>query len=116
MSTTAYRVFIDGLVQISESVGSRRVLRGFWHPEPPPDQVKFNELLQALPQEQRAVLAELLQKERTGAIHDVLCYIQENEYKLTAPSNESFSESPFGTDLHFDYVARLAGDPWPSSK
>ena len=114
MSDRFYREFIDGLVDISDSVSARRFNQGIWHPEPPPAQEKYNTLLSQLSPEQRTLIAEILQHERTGGIHDALAYIQGNEIRLSNPEGESFTESPFDTDLNFDYICRLNDDPWPT--
>ncbi len=108
-----YRNFIDGLTGITDSIAAGRFRRGQWHPEPPADQVKYNQLLAGLSSEQRELIAELLVEERSSAIHDALTFIQDNEIKLSDSEGESFSESPYGTDLSYDYVCRLKGDPWP---
>lgn len=109
----SYKRFIDGLVEISESTSSQRVLRGFWHPEPPPDQRVFNDLVTSLSEEQKRALAQILQEERTGGIHDALCFIQDQEYVIS-DRESSFQGSPFDTELYYDYAARLSGEPWPS--
>lgn len=115
MSDRYYRDFVDGLVAVSESVAARRFRQGVWHPEPPPAQKKYNQLLSQLNLEQRELIAELLTQEKTAGIHDALVYLQDNGITVSSREGESFSESPFGTDLNYDYVCRLQGDPWPMS-
>ena len=113
MSVKFYQSFVDGLVELSASVTASRFLRGVWHPEPPPSQVKRNVLLSQLSEEQRGLLAEILIEERTGGIHDVLVYLQDQGLCLRNPDGESFSESPYDTGMNYDYVCRLNGDAWP---
>lgn len=108
-----YCQFMDDLVSdLSESIAARRFLAGVWHREPPPDQEKYNRLLNSLTEEQRSILAELFREERTAGIHDLLVYLEERELTIQGAGG-SFCGSPFGTGMHFDYVARLAGDEWP---
>lgn len=113
MSFKFYRDFIDNLVGITDSIAAKRFRQGQWHPEPPPDQAKYNELLAGLSVEQRELIAELLSEERSGGIHDVLTFLQDNEIRLSNPEGESFLESPYETGINYDYVCRLKGDPWP---
>jgi hypothetical protein len=112
----AYKQFVDGLVQQRPSIEARRAREGVWHRDPPPDQVKFNELLRSLSPEQRETLAEMLQKTRDGGIHDTLVYLTDEFHgsglRLSYPGIELPVE-PFGTEMYYDWVARMAGDEWP---
>jgi len=107
-----YKVFINGLVEIRESVLAKRFKRGVWHPEPPPDQVKYNKLLNSLTEEQRFLLAEIIQQSADNAIHDVLVYFSDNEYRIYK-NKKPLPEEPFDTSLNYDFVCRLEGDEWP---
>ena len=113
MSKKFYRDFIDGLVEISFSVAADRFRFGVWHPEPPPDQVKYNQLLAGLSDDQRETIAQLLVEERTSGIHDTLAYLEGESLTVSNEKGESFSESPFDTDLCYDYICRLNQDDWP---
>lgn len=71
----------------------------------------------ALDAGQRSALAELLQQERDAGIHAVLAYLtdQMNLRGLRLSRNGVvFPVEPFGTEMYYDWVARSAGDPWPS--
>lgn len=112
MSYKPYKKFIDGLVELSDSVEARRVLTGWRHPEPSPERRKVEDFLSALDDDQRQILASLLQEERTGGIHDALAFLESEEYTISDDKGRAFKGSPF-SELHFDYAARLEGDPWP---
>jgi hypothetical protein len=107
-----YKKFIDGIVSIRESVLAVRFKKGVWHPEPPPEQVKYNELLSSLSEEQRYLLAEIIQQSADSAIHDVLVYLTDNEYRIYK-NEKPLPIEPFGTSLNYDFVCRREGDGWP---
>src|SRR5436190_15416359 len=98
VSLDQYRRFIDGLVELSRvSVGARRVQEGMWHPE----ETRYNALLAGLSSEQRETLAELFQRERYSAIHDVLVFLTDRKYHLSQEGIELAWE-PYGTESYFD--------------
>lgn len=108
----AYKALIDGLVSLRPSVHAQRVRQGVWHREPPPDQVKFNEVLGRLPKADRDVLAEIVQKAADAAVHDSLVFMLDHGYQFTR-EGQPVAQQPFDTDPHFDFMARIAGTPWP---
>ena len=70
-----YKAFIDGLVGRKDSITALWVQSdGFPKTE---DNKAKNDLLAALSQEQKGVLAEMLQDEHIAGIHDTLAYINE---------------------------------------
>lgn len=73
----------------------------------------FNVLMSEFTSEQRQKIAGLIEKERISAIHDFLSYLA--PYRLSKESVELAVE-PFGTEAHFDYTARYAGDIWPDER
>ncbi len=111
-SLQEYKVFIDGLVKLRGSVLARRFREGVWHCEQPPDQVKYNELLATLSQQQRDLIADILDNERSGSIHDVLVFITDRKYRVFKDET-MLAVEPFGMESFFDYVARSMGDSWP---
>ena len=77
-----------------------------------PENQEVNEVLGALTDQQRNVLAQLLQRSRDGGIHDVLAYLNEaigrKDLRLVTPRGELPVE-PFGTELHYDWTCRREG-------
>ena len=112
MHEAFYREFIDGLVEVSDSIQAGRIESGFRQPEPSAEQKEIEEFVFSLTDKQKAILANMLRHEKTGGIHDALAFFEGEEYTISDPSGRSFTGSPYA-DLHFDYVARLEGDPWP---
>ncbi len=122
-----YQEFVDSLVRRRESVEARRVREGVWHKEPHPDQardselltsvlqeqVKYNELLAGLSQDQRELIAEIVQHARDSSFHDVLVLMTDKDYRLTRNGVELAFE-PYGTPSFYDFVARRDGTPWPT--
>ncbi len=112
MNETFYREFIDGLVEISGSIQARRIERNFRHPEPSPEVAELEEFIDSLTEQQKTLLTKMLREEKSSGIHDALALFEAEEYTISDPRGRSFTGSPYA-DLHFDYVARLEGDPWP---
>jgi hypothetical protein len=114
-SLLEYKRFIDRLVGRVLSVEGRRIRSGVWHPEPPPDQHKYNELLRSLSADQRELVAQLVDGARSGGMHDVLVQLTDGDYRLSRKGVE-LAQEPFGTEVYFDFVARSAGDAWPDER
>lgn len=110
-----YKRFIDGLAGISRSIEARRIQAGEWHKSPPPDQAKYNILLEHLSQEQRELTAEIVQHTREAAIHDVLVLMTDRKYRIQSGEIQLAVE-PFYTEMFYDFVARCAGDTWPDER
>lgn len=113
MDEKFYREFIDGLVEISESTEARRIEIDFRHPVPSRERKEIEEFVASLSEKHRTILAKMLRDEKTSGIHDALAFFERQEYTISASSDRFFTGSPYA-ELHFDYAARLAGDPWPS--
>jgi hypothetical protein len=113
----AYRAIIDQLVTETRVSGlGPMVVEGFRSTSAMGE--RYNAFLESLTASQRGSLAELLQEERSGAIHDVLSalswWISTREVALT------FGDRPMpvglsGMGLHGDYVGRCADWEWPST-
>lgn len=114
-SLREYKRFIDSLVKRKISVVAKRIRDGVWNPDlqAPSDHKKYNQLLASLSQEQRDLIAEIVQDVRIGGIHDTLVVLE--EYKLLRNDIELATE-PYGTENYYDFIARLAGDTWPDEK
>jgi hypothetical protein len=109
-----YKQFIDAIVDLKKSVVSTWVQgKGF------PDTFenkKKNELLSSFSLEQKQFIANLINDAKKSGIHDVLFYLNEqqlnNNFKIVKNDIE-FPIEPFGTSMHFDFIARLEKDDWP---
>jgi hypothetical protein len=114
----AYKAIIDQLVDEVRVFGSAAHVaeRAFFSKAPV--HARFNEFIQKLSREDRALLSEMLQEERDGAIHDVLAaltwWITTRDVGMTF-RGESMPTGLSGMRLHGDYVGRRDGWEWPSS-
>lgn len=115
--STLYREFIDDLVHSClrgpGQFSRQRVNEGVWHRHV--ESIRgddalaaklrtINEVLAGLDAHQREAVAELLDEQYVGAVHDVLMRLHEAEI------------APFDTgywDPHHDFYARLQGEDWP---
>ncbi|GAB3538106.1 hypothetical protein GCM10027343_03010 [Noviherbaspirillum agri] len=113
-----YEKIIDSLVERRESVTATRVRAGeLWLATA--ENARFNALIQSLSEEQRALVAELLQSERDAGIHDCLAVLSElmNLQDLRfAVHGKEIPHEPYGTEMYFDWIARASGEPWPQGK
>jgi hypothetical protein len=112
-----YRQLVDSLVELRPAVAANRARSGVWHREPPDaQQERFNQLLASLSEEQCTSLAEMLQIVRDGGIHDTLAFLNDHinlrDLRLVYPDSQLPVE-PYGTEMHYDWTARVAGHPWP---
>lgn len=117
--TTEYKTFMDGLVEIVQapSVAATRLRRGtaLFTPVVAEDKwrEKYNRLASELTQEQRELVADLIQEERQPAVADVLSFMTWKKYRLVRGGVE-LADEPFGTESNYDLICRLQGDPWPN--
>ena len=113
-----YEKIIDALVERRESITANQVRHGEqWRPTA--EKSKFNHLIQSASPEQLAQFSELLQSERDSGFHDALVVLSElmNLENLRFSVNgEELPHEPYGTELYFDWVARVSGEPWPQGK
>jgi len=112
-----YKDFIDGLVEIRPGVLSRWVLTTGWPKTE--ENLKDNEFIGSLSEEQKQLLAQIIQQSRDGGIHDVLVYLNDeinlNGMKLIKNDIE-IAKEPFDSKMYFDWVCRREGAPWPDSE
>lgn len=113
----AYKAIIDELVDDVRVVGSSGhvAVESFFSKAPA--HARFNEFIRQLPPEHRVLLAEMLQEERDGAIHDVLAAL--TWWMTTRDVGMTFHGEPMpielsGMGLHGDYIGRRDGWKWPS--
>lgn len=116
-SLQEYKQFIDNLVKLRKSILAKRIRDGVWNSnrQALPDHKKYNQLLAALSQEQRELIAEIIQDARDGAIHDTLVLMTDGKYRLSR-NNTELAVEPYGTESYYDFVARVAGDTWPDER
>lgn len=107
-----YKRLIDGLVDLSRSVTANKVRSGAEVHTGLPNNALYNELISNLTEGQRELVAELLDDARTSGIHDFFVFLDSEGYQLESEGLR-IPQSPFGTELCFDYISRKEGDPWP---
>jgi hypothetical protein len=113
MKSRKYRDIIDKLVQVCKNgqgqIGPHRVRNGIWNPNARedfiPEQHKRNVLLAGLSQDQREVVAEMLEEQFSGGMFEVLKALEEFKIK---PFTEGYEGSPY-----HDFIGRLDGWEWP---
>ena len=114
----AYKAIIDQFVGEVRLFGSSGHVaeRSFFSKAPAHE--RFNEFIRRLSPEDRALLSEMLQEERDGAIGDVLAaltwWITTRHVGLTF-HGEPMPVELSGMGLHGDYVGRRDGWEWPSN-
>jgi len=110
-----YKKFITDLVRRQPSIRAR-VIRQQGHLNPSERNEEINCLLAQLSAGQKETVAQLLQRERDGGIHDTLAYLTDeinlNSLRLVRDGVELAVE-PYGTEMYFDWIVRVAGDDWP---
>ena len=110
-----YKKFVDDLVQRQPSV-TARVIRHQGRLHPPELNEGANRFLAQLSSEQKEVVAQLIQQGRDGGIHDALAYLTDAinlEGLRLSRKGVELAVEPYGTEMYFDWLARLAGDDWP---
>jgi hypothetical protein len=111
-----YQEIIDIMVERRPCVLAKRIAEENYWPEGAAH-AKFNSILASLTPEQRSAVAELLQSARDGGMHDTLMVLSEKMnlegLRFTA-NGEELPHEPYGTEIFFDWVARLNGEPWPN--
>jgi hypothetical protein len=119
----AYKWLVDELVELARIDVTAKRIRMHGHPERTNDddfpldrkEVQRKAIFLSLSPEQRELLAEMFDHSLHSAIHDVACFLEwvlsVEELKMER-NGEPITASPFET-MHFDFVSRFAGDPWP---
>jgi len=112
MKPEIYRQIIDHLVEVSRTgqgqVGPKRVISGLWNQNATedglPDQHAMNLLLAVLSDEQRTVLATMLQDQFVCGVFETLKALEEFQID---PFLDGYEGSPY-----HDFIGRVADDPW----
>ena len=108
-----YKEFIDGLVGRKNGTDTQRIL-GKGYPDTE-EKRPYNELIASLSEEQKQVLAKLVQGAREGGIHDTLAYMDEMidcDGLELLQNGEKFVTDSFDS-MHYDFICRCEGDEWP---
>jgi len=115
----AYKAIIDELATThSHSVRATRVARNVPFLETATD-AKYNALTNTLTPVQRQLLADMLDEEHIGGIHDVLACL--TWFILTREVGLTFRGEPMqvelsGSGLHGDYIGRRDNWAWPADE
>ena len=113
-----YKHLIDELVRRREEGYGDWITKARW-PKTNPQNARINALLAELRPRQRKVVAEIAQRTRDAAIHDVLFVLHERQYfdnLRLVQSGMELPVMPFGTEMYYDWVSRVAGDAWPAEQ
>ena len=114
-----YKKFIDDLVERRDDVVARRVRdKLLWPTTAAKNLVQQNKIIESLNEDDRKIVAEMLQEARDSGIHDTLVYLNEqmllNEMRIVINGTELPVE-PFDS-MFYDWVARRDGDIWPDER
>ncbi|HEV2461004.1 MAG TPA: DUF6547 family protein [Ktedonobacterales bacterium] len=113
-----YKAYIDALVRLvrAPSYLATRLRRGEQlYPAPRAQDVTYNHVTAHLSAEQRALVADLIQRERQAAIGDVLDVLAGKPFGVTW-DGQALAVEPFATEVQHDFIARLEGAPWPDER
>ena len=114
----AYKAIIDRIVdEARDSIGVKLLKEGRF--TKCPDFQHFNDFVRHLSEDQRMILAQMLNFEREGVIQDVLAeltwWIYTRDVGLTF-RGEPMPIDLSGMGLHGDFVGRLQNWEWPDVK
>ena len=116
-SLELYKAFIDGLVKIREGVLAKWTRSNNW-PAVEKNQ-EITALLSSLSQEQREIIAGMMEHARDGGIHDTRVFLNDqgciNRLQLIQDGIE-LPSAPFDTTLYYDWTCRVHGDAWPDEE
>jgi hypothetical protein len=113
----AYKAIIDQLLNETRRLGSSEHVAKSSIFSKAPAHREFNDFIGSLNRSQRELLADMLQEERDGAIHDVLAAL--TWWVISRGVGLTFHGEPMPVDLsgmglHGDYVGRREGWDWRS--
>lgn len=129
-----YKAFIDELVRRASSVEARRMRERLLYELPSEAErekdrrrgdtealalyerlAQYNTFLESLSDDQRQVIASLLDSEKQAGMAEVLAVLTDGEYILSR-EDEALPFEPFYTSSYYDFDARIAGESWPDEK
>lgn len=120
----AYRAFIDELAENARDNLVARRIRADGHAErtntrdlPLTDEEQARKtLLLSLDRNGREIIARMLEDEHVAGAHDVLAHLNWSvaAERLNLGADGVSFDTVAEDSFHFDFIARHAGDPWPS--
>lgn len=113
-----YKSFIDGLVSRRSSALAKRIQNGHV-PIEAENGHKINQLLAKLTNEEREVVASMIQRGKDDGIHTVLSYLSEEMLIRgleLVQDGVMLPKDPFETEIFFDWIARRDGKKWPDEQ
>ena len=105
-----YKRFVDGLCQFKGSVNyitEAFATRQWSNPA--------SVSLHHLDDESRQAVLQLMHKAARAAVHDVLVYLNDADYKLTKEGCP-LAIRPFDMAIYEDWASRSQGIPWPDEE
>lgn len=113
----AYKAIIDQLVGEMNHGVSERLLRESGIYSMAPEEAAANEFVKTLSKHQHELLANLIRRERVGAIHDAMAVL--TWWLLCGEVGLTFRGKPMpyelsGMGIHGDFAGRLDDWEWPS--
>ena len=107
-----YKQFIDGLVKQRECIEAKWVI-GSGYPSTKGNG-KINMFLESMTDDERAIIAEMLQKARVSGIHDTLAYMDQMADLDGLTLNQQGENYPVDAfeSMHYDFICRCEGDAW----
>jgi hypothetical protein len=120
--TTQYRAFVDALVErrrLGLGNATKRVRPKL--PDLPLDahdsarNTQINRVLNEMTPEQLEVVRLIADQSFEGGMHDVLFFLQEQrdfEELRILRNGVDISRAPY-EEIHYDWLSRLQGEPWP---
>ena len=121
----SYRQFIDAMAELARGTVTANRIRANGHaertnaglfsriagsPALKAEESARKSIMLSLTEEQREVVAYLLEQERIGAIHDVVANLDAFDMKLGGKSLFDQSDE----EPKFDFLSRLDGEEWHS--
>ena len=116
-SLQLYKQTVDGLAQLHKGVHRLWVKERGW-PDLPENKA-INEFLSRLGDDEKDILADLLERARDGGIHDTLVYLNDRmaiDGMRLVQDGVEMAHQPFDTELYYDWTCRREGDDWPDEE
>ena len=109
-----HKFLIESMVKLRGSIGAK-LLRTEGIVTRASRLSQFNDLASKLDEGGRELLAQILEKERSSAIHDVLVRLHDGcelEGLSLSKNGQIIPHEPFGYTMCQEYVALCEGDDW----
>lgn len=106
-----YQVFIDEMVQCTQTVQLKFVAEGNYPDFPESNNVR-NQFILSLSAEERAILVEISAEIARGVAHDILFAMEDLQYLITSPNGIELPFRPYYNSMGYDLISRLSGNEW----